>query len=62
VSTQAQIQDIMPTLMDLCGIPMMENAPLDGVSLAPVLRGKEILDRMFVVQYYLSYAPWRRRV
>jgi arylsulfatase len=52
IGTQAQVQDIYPTLLDLCGVPKPANAALDGASLAGVLHGKPLADRMFVVQYY----------
>jgi hypothetical protein len=50
----AQVQDIMPTLLELCGAPPSPT-PLDGVSLATYLKGGEgPADRMFVVQYGAS--------
>ena len=33
--------DMLPTLIDLCGLVQPENAALDGVSLAPLLKGGE---------------------
>ena len=33
--------DLFPTLIDLTGVPMPETLPLDGVSLAPLLKGEE---------------------
>lgn len=32
--------DLLPTVMDLCGVPMPETLPLDGVSLVPLLKGR----------------------
>ncbi len=32
--------DLLPTLVDLCGLPTPKTKPLDGVSLAPLLRGQ----------------------
>jgi arylsulfatase len=48
-----QIQDILPTIVDLCGIPRPKEATFDGVSLAGLLRGEEdkLPERMLVVQY-----------
>jgi arylsulfatase len=48
-----QVQDILPTLLDLCGVPAPPDARFDGISLAPVLRGKANLpdDRMLVINY-----------
>ena len=38
--------DILPTLVDLCGLKMIETKPLDGVSLAQALKGeKQVLER-----------------
>jgi arylsulfatase A-like enzyme len=31
--------DLMPTLLDLCGLPAVGNQPLDGISLRPLLVG-----------------------
>lgn len=49
----AQMQDILPTLIDLCSLKKPANANFDGRSLAPILRGKsdDIGDRMLIVQY-----------
>ncbi len=35
-----QVQDVLPTLIDLCGLTPPENARFDGMSLAEVLRGE----------------------
>jgi arylsulfatase A len=32
--------DLLPTIVDLCGIPLLDALNLDGVSLAPLLNGK----------------------
>ncbi|MBM3334376.1 arylsulfatase, partial [Candidatus Sumerlaeota bacterium] len=40
VDDLAQNQDILPTLIDLCGLRNPRGARFDGVSLAPLLRGK----------------------
>ncbi|MFH1920004.1 MAG: arylsulfatase [Planctomycetota bacterium] len=32
--------DLLPTLVELCGVPMPETLPLDGVSLVPLLEGQ----------------------
>jgi arylsulfatase len=59
VATPAQMQDVLPTLMELCGVKKPANATFDGASLAPLLRGKsEIADRMMVVQYGQILKKW----
>jgi arylsulfatase A-like enzyme len=52
INTPTQVQDILPTLLELCDIPKPSNAKFDGVSLVNPLKGRELGDRMFVVQYY----------
>lgn len=56
----AQIQDVLPTLLELCGIAKPAEANFDGVSLASRLRGelKPFPDRMLVVQYGQVPKKW----
>ncbi len=53
INTPAQIQDLFPTLIDLCSAKAPKDATFDGASLASLLRGKssDVPDRMMVVQY-----------
>ena len=46
-----QVQDMLPTLLDLCNI--LTDCKFDGMSLAPVLRGRTTVpeDRMLVINY-----------
>jgi arylsulfatase len=47
-----QVQDLFPTLIDLCGIAAPAAAKFDGISLAAALRGTAAVpDRTLVVQY-----------
>jgi arylsulfatase len=48
-----EVQDILPTLVDLCGLKKTRVAKFDGVSLASMLRGQsnEPPDRTLVVSY-----------
>ena len=50
-----QVQDLLPTLAELAGLPEQTHrtVPLDGQSLAPVLRGERdsLPDRMLVINY-----------
>lgn len=53
LSQPAQVQDILPTLLELCGISAPKGARFDGMSLAAALKNPAtpLPDRMFVVQY-----------
>jgi arylsulfatase A-like enzyme len=54
VDTLAQCQDLLPTLIDFCGLQKPTGAHFDGISLAPLLQGEpqpELAQRMLVVQY-----------
>jgi arylsulfatase len=53
VADPVQVQDLLPTLLELCGVPKAADAKLDGVSLAGLLRGTQpsLPERKFVVQY-----------
>lgn len=48
-----QAQDILPTLIELCGLERKRPTPLDGISLAPALRGEEAVpeERMLTMNY-----------
>ncbi len=48
-----QVQDLLPTLVELCNLKQPDSAHFDGISLAPVLRdaGTEPPDRMLVVHF-----------
>jgi arylsulfatase A-like enzyme len=49
-----QVQDVLPTLMDLCGLVPSEAPKFDGISLAPVFQGQSDsapADRMVVINY-----------
>ncbi|MCH8960383.1 MAG: arylsulfatase [Bacteroidetes bacterium] len=48
--------DLFPTLIDLTGVPMPETLPLDGVSLAPLLKGeaRDWPDRMLFTHWRLD--------
>jgi hypothetical protein len=53
VGELTQCQDILPTLVELCGLNMPAGAKFDGISLASLLRGQtdRLPDRMLVVQF-----------
>jgi arylsulfatase A-like enzyme len=48
-----ECQDILPTLIDMCGLEISADVEFDGVSLADMLRGDRdrLDDRMLVVEY-----------
>lgn len=64
-----QVQDLLPTLLDLCGISHAPKFSLDGVTLAKPLQGKGVVpDRTLIVQYgppqpfrmaCVMQGPWR---
>jgi len=51
--------DLLPTLIDLCGLKAPEGVDFDGVSLAPALAGKTnaLPDRTIFVQYRQDTLP-----
>ena len=57
------VQDVLPTLLDLCGVRKPETAAFDGVSLAKVLRGEggPPAQRMVVVQFSRMNDPVPRK-
>jgi arylsulfatase len=48
-----ECQDVLPTLIDLCGLKAPRTAKFDGASLAKLLRGRSdaLPDRMLVTQF-----------
>jgi arylsulfatase A-like enzyme len=60
IDAPAQMQDILPTLVELCGLKLPARAKFDGASLAGLLRGdsRPLADRMLVVQYGRSLEKW----
>ncbi|MHC4647972.1 MAG: arylsulfatase [Planctomycetota bacterium] len=57
-------QDLLPTLIELCGLKPAEKRRFDGMSLACLLRGsaKTLPDRMVVVQYSIDISKWNSAV
>src|SRR5262249_8886050 len=53
VDALTEVQDLLPTLVDLCGLSTPKGAKFDGTSLAGLLRGTTdaLPARMLVVQY-----------
>ena len=59
----AQVQDILPTLVELAELPNPEGTTFDGISLAGLLRGEQqaLPDRTLVVQYSRMNLPVPRK-
>jgi arylsulfatase A-like enzyme len=57
-------QDLLPTLIDLCGLRTPAGTRFDGTSLAGLLRGSQtaLPDRMIVVQYHIEIPKWNATV
>ena len=55
-----EVQDLAPTLLELCGLSIPKEVHFDGMSLAPLLVGKTdtLPDRMVVVQYGQRPEKW----
>jgi arylsulfatase len=53
VATLTQVQDLLPTVLDLCGVAAPPSARFDGHSLGPLLRGSAAPwpDRKLVINY-----------
>jgi len=59
IGEPAQAQDVLPTLIELAGLPNPQGTTFGGISLARLLRGQEqvLPDRMLVVQYSRLTTP-----
>ncbi len=54
----AEIQDLLPSFIDVLGLKLKRKQSFDGVSLRPVLlEGRPLPDRMFVVQFGNNKQP-----
>jgi len=53
--TPAITNDLYPTILDLVGLPLRPNQHLDGVSLAPLLKGGEPPEREALFWHYPHY-------
>jgi arylsulfatase A-like enzyme len=55
----AQVQDVLPTLIELAGLPNPQGTTFGGISLARLLRGQQqtLPDRKLVVQFSRLTAP-----
>jgi arylsulfatase A-like enzyme len=63
IHTLTQVQDLLPTLIELCGLAGKGSA-FDGMSLAGLLKGRVsgLPDRKLVVQYRVSGESWNPAV
>jgi len=57
-------QDLLPTLIDLCGLRTPAESRFDGVSLAGLMRGSagSLAERMVIVQYHIEIPKWNSTV
>jgi arylsulfatase A-like enzyme len=57
-------QDLLPTLIDLCGLQAPAGTQFDGTNLARLLRGSQthLSERMIVVQYHIRIPKWNATV
>ena len=55
-----QVQDILPTLIDLCGLDKEQSLSFNGTSLAGLVKDPQaqLPDRKLVIQYRASGEPW----
>ncbi|MEA2067662.1 MAG: arylsulfatase, partial [Verrucomicrobiota bacterium] len=51
----ASVEDLMPTVLDLCGVPAQSK--MDGASLLPLLNGGSVPDRSFFFQFHRGTPP-----
>ena len=59
IAELTEVQDILPTLVDLCRLRTPRNVQFDGLSLAQLLRGERerLPERMLVVQFSRMQSP-----
>jgi len=55
VDALAELRDIMPTILDACGVPIPET--VDGMSLMPFCRGEQIQGRQYIHGEH-AYGEW----
>ena len=60
IDTLTEVQDLLPTLIDLCGLEKPQTAKFDGASLAGLLKGAAAIipERMLVLQYGQVPQKW----
>jgi arylsulfatase len=60
IAASTEVQDLLPTLIDLCKLAPPAGTRFDGSDLAPLLRGATgtLPDRMLVVQYGQRPEKW----
>ncbi|MBT33264.1 MAG: sulfatase [Thalassobius sp.] len=51
INTPVTGMDLFPTILDLAGIPLLPDQHMDGVSLLPLMDGKEIAERTLYWHY-----------
>ncbi|MEY2880952.1 MAG: Arylsulfatase [Verrucomicrobiota bacterium] len=63
VAALTTVQDVLPTLAEFAGLALPRGAKLDGLSLAPLLRGKteRLPERSLVIQFSRMQDPVPKR-
>jgi choline-sulfatase len=54
VRTPVSLLDLLPTLLDLAGVPNSQRLPVEGESLGPLLGGKEDPERAVFSEYHVE--------
>jgi arylsulfatase A-like enzyme len=59
IAELTEVQDLLPTIAELCNLDLPEQAKFDGISLASLLRGEidALPDRSLVIQFSRMNAP-----
>ena len=60
IDALTECQDLLPTLIDLCELRAPAQATFEGASLAGLIRGETLKDRMLVVQFNLIQDAFKK--
>jgi choline-sulfatase len=54
LTTPVSLLDLLPTLLDLAGVPEADRLPLDGRTLLPLFNGSEEPERTVLAEYHVE--------